>query len=53
MPDPHRRAGGAGGCLNGEREPEERAGRDERHGIHRQAGQAQSRLHLGSLLSAM
>ncbi len=43
--DPHRRRRVARGALDRKGEPEEGAGRDERHRIHRQACKAQCCLH--------
>ncbi len=42
---PHGGSGGAGRALGDECQPKKGAGRDQRHGVHRQAGQAQRRFH--------
>ncbi len=42
---PHGRGGDASGGLDVERQPQEGAGRDQRHSVHRQASQAQSCFH--------
>ncbi len=48
---PHGGTGCAGRRLDVEGEPQECTGSDERHGIHRQAGQAQSFLHFNGSYS--
>ncbi len=48
--DPHGRRGCTFSGLRCERQPEERTGRNQRHGVHREARQAQGCFHFRSLV---